>query len=273
MKEYYNLDELRIKPVYIEMYAPPLVWKGDSVGHIGKNDLFFWVVDGECFLTVDSQNFLVKPGQLAYLPKGKKRVYTHTSSRFVMYEMAFSATNGKENLMDILGLTEQNFVVDIPDREEMNRLFSASMRKEMYKDPLYDIGWCTNLMSIIRIYTAQRRKQNDNDSLLLRPVIEYMNENVNKSVTTAELAALVYMQPTYFIKRFKHNYGLPPINYFNRMKMYKAMGILAGSDLPIEDVASMLGFSDASYFSRLFKKHCNVTPSEYRSEFRKPFLG
>ncbi len=272
MRGFYQLEELRIKPEYLEMYAPPMVWKGDSVGHIGINDLFFWVVDGECFLTIDSQSFIVKPGQLAYLPKGKKRIYTHTSNHFVMYEMAFSITSKNENIMDILGLTEQNFVVDITDKDEMNRLFSESMRKEMYQDPLYNISWGANLMSIISIYTTERRKMNDNESLIMKPVIEYMTENISKKITTASLAALVYMQPTYFIKRFKRAYSLPPINYFNQMKMYKAMGMLAGGEAAIEDIAAMLGFSDASYFSRLFKKHCGITPSEYRTEFRKPFL-
>ena len=57
--------------------------------------------------------------------------------------------------------------------------------------------------------------------------------------------------------------------YLNRMRMYKAMGMLAGTEIPIEQIAKKTGFHDASYFSRAFKKHCKVTPSEYRAEFKR----
>ena len=89
-------------PEALYLYVPPIVWKGDSVGHMGEYDLFFWVLEGECFLRIDSQNYIIRPGQLAYLPKGKMRAYTHASERFSMYEMAFSATSDAKNLMETL---------------------------------------------------------------------------------------------------------------------------------------------------------------------------
>ena len=57
-----------------------------------KDNSFFLVLEGECFLSIDNENYIIKPGQLAYLPKGKRRAYTHISKSFSMYEMAFSAT-------------------------------------------------------------------------------------------------------------------------------------------------------------------------------------
>ncbi len=268
-KQMFMLNELSIEPVGVFLYVPPIVWKGDSVGHMGENDIFFWVLEGECFLSIDSQSYIVRPGQLAYLPKGKMRAYTHTSERFSMYEMAFVAKANGEELMDVLGLNEQNFVVDIPNKEEMSNLFESSQRKEMFKNPLYDVGWCANIINIIRIYAEERQKQSGKDNLLFKPVLEYMISNIDKPVKTAELAAIVYMQPTYFIKSFRKNYGIPPMAYLNRMRMYKAMGLLAGTENSIEQIAGAVGISDTSYFSRIFKKHCKVTPTEYRQEFRK----
>jgi len=81
----------------------------------------------------------------------------------------------------------------------------------------------------------------------------------------------VYMQPTYFIKRFGEIFGVPPLYYFNRMKIYKAMGLLAGTDLSVEEISKQLGITDTSYFTRMFKKHCSLTPTAYRAEFRKLF--
>lgn len=267
--ELLSIDKLSIEPIEICLYVPPIVWKGDSVGHIGINDLFFFVLEGECFLSVDTENYIIKPGQLAYLPKGKRRAYTHVSKRFTMYEMAFSATCGDRNLMELLGLTEDNFVVSITDTEKISSLFESSHRKEMYKNPLYDIGWCANIINIIRIYANERHKLNSSESQLFKPVLNYMSAHYNEPLKTENFASLVHMQTTYFIKRFKKTYGLPPIAYFNRMKMYKAMGMLSGTDLPIEQISKKVGITDTSYFARVFKKYCNITPSQYRAEFKK----
>ena len=268
MKDFFSVSELSVSPIDICLYVPPIVWKGDAVGHVGENDLFFYVLEGECFLSIDSESYIIRPGQLAYLPKGKVRAYTHASERFSMYEMLFSATSGGENLMELLGLSEDNFVVTIPDTEKMSKLFESSHRKELYKNPLYDIGWCANIINIIRIYAEERKKISTSQGMFFKPVIDYMSDHIGENLKTEDFASLVHMQTTYFIKRFKKNYGLPPISYFNRMKVYKAMGMLARCDMPIEQIASKLGITDTSYFARLFKKYCNVTPTKYRSEFR-----
>lgn len=265
----FKLEKLTINPGTIFLYVPPIIWKGDSVGHIGQRDLFFWVIEGECFLRIDNQNYIIRPGQLAFLPKGKVRAYTHTSPRFSMYEMGFDVTADGHNLMNILGLTEDNFVVDIPDKSSMSALFENSHRKELYKDPLYDVMWCANILNIIQIYASEQKKLSLAATSVFKKALEFMSENINQSVTIKQLASIACMQPTYFVKRFKDTYGLPPITYFNRMKIYKAMGLLAGTTDTVEQIAKKVGIYDTSYFSRLFKKYCNLTPREYRFEFNK----
>ncbi len=263
----FKLEELNIRPQNIYLYVPPVVWKGDSVGHIGENDLFFWVLEGECFLRIDSQSYIIRPGQLAFLPKGKLRAYTHASKRFSMYEMSFSADANGINLMKVLGLTEDNFVVSISDRDIMSALFESSHRKELFKNPIYDVSWCSNILSIICMYAEEHRRITPEKNSVFKKALEYMSENLNRSVCIEELASLCYMQPTYFVKKFHDALGMPPLAYFNRMRIYKAMGLLAGTKLSIEDVAREVGISDTSYFTRMFKKHCNLTPTEYRIEF------
>lgn len=268
-KQFFNLDNLTVKPIQLSLYVPPIVWKGDAYGHIGVNDLFFWVLEGECFLSIDSENYIIRPGQLAFLPKGKRRAYTHVSEHFSMYEMAFSVTSSGNNLMESLGLCGQNFVVDIPNPGEMTKLFENSSLIEFSKNPLHDLGWCANILNIIKIYADERQKHSDKKALIFKPVLEYMEKNIKNQISTDELASLVYMQNTYFIKKFNDIFGLPPISYLNRMRIYKAMGMLSGTDISVEEIAEMTGFSDASYFARVFKKQCKVPPTVYRAEFRK----
>ena len=58
---------------------------------------------------------------------------------------------------------------------------------------------------------------------------------------------------------------------YNVIKAYdgmEAMEILKKEDIPISDVSTMVGYSDHSYFCRVFKKTTGYTPSVYRRRFR-----
>ncbi len=251
------------------MFIPPMVWKGDPLGHIGGTDVFFWVLEGECFLRIDSEYSIVRAGQLAFLPKGKFRSYTHTSEQFTMYEMAFSASVDGQNLMEAFGMCDGNFVVDIENKNEMSRLFESAYRKELNKNPLYDIIWCSNILTIINIYCEARGAKKENGRLYFSEVIQYMENNLDKSVKIDDLASIVYMQSTYFIRKFKKEFGVPPLTYFSQLKLYKAMELLITTDLSVEEISFRLGISDSAYFSRFFKKICKTTPTEYRKAFQK----
>lgn len=267
--KYAVIKNLNIKPLGIFMYLPQITWKGDCVGHIGENDVFFWVLEGECFLLIDDEATIVRPGQLAYLPKGKKRMYTHASERFSMYEMAFSAEADGQNLMSFLGLTENNYVVDISDYVEMSTFFEKSYHAEMFKNPIYDVEWCANILNIIKTYAEARNAMAGNKDKFFEPVLKIMSESIDRRVTTEELAGAVYTQPTYFIRKFTKAFGISPQNYFSKLKLFRAMNLLVSTKLSVEDIARKTGMEDASYFSRFFKKNCGVTPIEYRKAFRK----
>jgi len=267
--EYSVIKELKVKPLGVYMYLPQITWKGDCVGHIGERDTFFWVLQGECFLLIDGEASIVREGQLAFLPKGKTRMYTHAGEPFVMYEMAFSAEADGKNLMEFLNLNEGNYVVDIENREEMSSFFEKSNHAEMFKNPLYDVEWCSNILNIIKTYALARADFETKDTKFFNPVLKFMSQSVSKQVSSDEFAAVLYMQTTYFIRKFTKTFGVSPQNYFRRLKLFKAMNLLVSTDLATSEISKKVGMDDPSYFSRFFKKNCGVTPGEYRKAFKR----
>ena len=91
-----------------------------------------------------------------------------------------------------------------------------------------------------------------------------MKAQLDCPITIQELAEIVHMQPTYFIRRFKQTYGHAPLTYLKSLRVHKAMEMLLNTDMTIEDIAVSLGINDVAYFSRWFKKSCGLSPSEYR---------
>ncbi|EAC9531764.1 AraC family transcriptional regulator, partial [Listeria monocytogenes] len=52
--------------------------------------------------------------------------------------------------------------------------------------------------------------------------------------------------------------------YVKKTRLDKAKELLTQSDLNLSEISEAVGYSDISYFSRIFKKECQVTPSKYR---------
>ena len=63
------------------------------------------------------------------------------------------------------------------------------------------------------------------------------------------------MQTNYFIRRFKTAYGLPPIAYLGRLRLYKTMELLASTEDSIEQISKAVGIPDTSYFARFFNQN------------------
>lgn len=63
---------------------------------------------------------------------------------------------------------------------------------------------------------------------------------------------------------FKQTYGIPPKQYFQDIRMKKAMSLLVNTDLKIADIALSVGCDCQLAFSGAFRKYIGVSPSEYR---------
>ena len=78
------------------------------------------------------------------------------------------------------------------------------------------------------------------------------------------LCGRVHLSPYYFSKLFKEQTGENFIDYLTRTRLTHAATILRSTDLSIKEISAETGYQDANYFSRLFKRWYQCTPSEYR---------
>ena len=95
-----------------------------------------------------------------------------------------------------------------------------------------------------------------------------MNKNYNRYISISELARLVYVDPAYFIRKFKNTYGVPPITFFNNIRIKKAIELLILTDDSVRTVSKKMGMEETSYFSRWFKKNSGFSPSEFRKIYK-----
>ena len=101
--------------------------------------------------------------------------------------------------------------------------------------------------------------------LRVSEVISKLEQDFNKNWTLLELAKIACMSENNLLLIFKEATGLSPIAYGINVKIKMAAMLLKSSSLNVTQIAVHCGFNDSNYFSRLFKKEFNVTPSVYRS--------
>ncbi|MGK6309419.1 GlxA family transcriptional regulator [Variovorax sp. DT-64] len=86
----------------------------------------------------------------------------------------------------------------------------------------------------------------------------------------APVAAMVRMSglpPRSFQRRFKLATGMAPLEYVHTMRIEEAKHLLETCDLPVAAVAQEVGYDDAAFFGRLFRRQVNLTPPQYRRRF------
>jgi transcriptional regulator GlxA family with amidase domain len=99
--------------------------------------------------------------------------------------------------------------------------------------------------------------------------IAYMQQNVNRPLQVAMLAAQARLSPSHFFALFKKRTGCPPMNYFIRLRMRHACRLFDSTSVSVKEAAAALGYDDPFYFSRVFKLVNKIPPSAYRRRARE----
>lgn len=94
--------------------------------------------------------------------------------------------------------------------------------------------------------------------------IDFIKRNYNRKITLDDVAANVYLSPSYFSKIFKEEMNCNFNTYLNQVRVETSKQLLADDRVSLVDVSSLVGFEDQSYFTKVFKKLTGVSPGKYR---------
>ena len=106
------------------------------------------------------------------------------------------------------------------------------------------------------------------DPVVLKAV-EFLHAHFAEPITIADLAQRCGISRSGLSARFSRALGEAPIRHLIRLRLDRAMDLLAEGRLTVSEIAYRTGFEDQAYFTRAFKKHTGLTPSGYREKFRE----
>ena len=100
----------------------------------------------------------------------------------------------------------------------------------------------------------------------IRKTIRYIRKNIDKNITIDELTEICCLSKDHFIRLFKEEMHITPVQYINQKKIEKAQLLIITDNRPVKDIAYTLSFENVSYFNRLFKRYTGLTPVMYKSK-------
>ncbi|MFI3237152.1 MAG: AraC family transcriptional regulator [Lachnospiraceae bacterium] len=128
------------------------------------------------------------------------------------------------------------------------------------------------LTLVIREHSAPLHKPHDvcsfdsvNKKYVVGQIVNYFEDHYNEKVSLDRIAENMYLSPFYISKIFKSEIGEAPIAHLINIRLEKARELLEKDEtLTVQKIAVQVGYEDAYYFSRLFKKKYGMSPSQLR---------
>lgn len=218
-------------------------------------------VDLQAYEIGPPQVFLVAPGQVHHWEAREP-----IEGTLVLFREDFLAGSGgpPEHLASIL-----DGEVMTPDARQLGRVerLLAAMRDEFASpDPSQEFA-LRNLLSLLLIECRRmaRAPGPGRPAGLAHDYLRAIATHVDASRTVAEFAAQLCVTPGHLYEVVVTHTGRTPAELLREATLREAQRLLARTSLSCAQVASALGFEDASYFSRFFRREAGITPTGFRS--------
>lgn len=208
------------------------------------------------FKTKDT-SFAVKKGDVLYIPKNLDyNQFTHGETIFAIHFINYSFSS--KNTFEILTLEDTVHIESIIT--QMYNEWKEKKQGYRYK--------CTSLFYSLIYYLNGHAVENSIGSISpnnkIKKALDYIHVHFrSEEISISTLSDMCSVSETYFRKQFKNLYSVSPNQYIINLRLENASQLLQSDLYTVAEVAEKSGFNDTKYFSRIFKKHFNMSPREF----------
>lgn len=245
--------------------------------HRHKNGLEICFLETGCQeYFIETEKFTIQGGDLFITyPNEQHGTGGTTENKGKLFWMILKRPEKRE---DYLGLS-YNYAKElfyqlliIKDRKFKSSKQTILLFKQIYQlyneksSPFIQLKMRNLIISLFIDIIAQSKKvHQEGYDLKINKIINYIHQNLYKSIKLDTLADLSCLSLSHFKHLFKQEVGMPPLEYIQREKIERAKVLIQKTDFDIKYIAYDLGFSSPSYFTVVFKQYNNMSPLEYKN--------
>lgn len=152
----------------------------------------------------------------------------------------------------------ETFGPDFSPYQELRRMTTLEQCRE----------WIVSLFQ--RVMEPSAGSRLSKASILYTAATQYIHDQyADPDLSVDRIAGHFFIDASYLRKIFKKEGEKSVSDYVFYIRMQKAKELIGGSELKLSVIAEQVGYSDANYFSKCFKKHFGMTPTEYENKKRQ----
>jgi len=175
--------------------------------------------------------------------------------------IAFAANQLMFNISHFIDM-QYDFINKLYDFRKFNNVdFQEFKSKKEVKE--FFILFVNSIMNVVRKYLPVQ------NNMLIKNACTYVLNHIDEEITLARMADHLNISKNYFCSLFKQETGTNFLEYVTKVKMEWAKLLLKEGSYKTYKVSEMLGYREASYFSRLFRKNTGCSPAEYKRQMQE----
>ncbi|UOK63094.1 AraC family transcriptional regulator [Paenibacillus sp. FSL k6-2145] len=247
-------------------------WNFPSHMHEDISEMVY-VSDGEGVIKINEHPYTVKKGDLLIYNQGV--IHEQCTSPECPLSLYYC---GIANIYSDGTQTEhiipENASPYIETKEYASRI--GELFEFMYEESSnHKTGYekiCEGLLGVLlaivqRLAQPNASQKQDSDHLAVR-IKDFLDENYLQHLKLQDMAAYFHMNPYYLSHVFKDKYDDSPIRYIVYRRMGEAKRLLTTTDMKVSEIAHILGYQNANYFTILFTKTMGESPTQYKKNER-----
>ena len=278
----YLINEKNYNPNYELLYIGKSKFENDwhSTAHFHPFTEIFFITDGKGAFYLNDQSVNVNKWDMIII--NSNCLHTEKSSlsdvplEYIVLGIDNLKLNFKENysltssdnqlkLYDIINFSKDKDII----LDYLNKLLKEIEKKEFNYEVI-----CKSLLTLFITHIIRNRKsivfiEESKEKLNLEciKIKNYIDSHYSQNITLDFLSKMTYMNKFHLVHTFSKQIGLSPINYAINKRIQESKNLLATTSYSIQDISSIVGFSNSSYFTQMFKKITGTTPKTFRYEY------
>ncbi len=258
-------ETLKVNPDFPIIFHKDTLMKDLRVSpHWHENLEILNILSGSGKIIIGTNEITVTPGDTIVINSNTMHQIVSLEDSLVFYCLIIGTELLYNFGLDITSVNIKSKVTDV----NITALFSCIHRIYNEKPVCYKPEICGNAIKIASLLVRKYQEiessssdKSDTKAEMVKLSISYMKKNFKDDITLDDIAGFVGFNKCYFCRVFKEVTGCTVISMLNTLRCEEAKHLLSSSKYNISEVAERCGFSNTSYFTKIYKKITGHLPS------------
>lgn len=230
--------------------------------------LYSW--QGRGRLTIEGRTREIPARSILFLPAGVPHHYEPLTDIWDI-RWFVPAGSGVAPLLERFGFNEARIfpIASLAALDDIHGKIHMAFQRNTEESIFFSASYTYEfLFEFYKQYCNQTSSRSVQYRKRLVPVLEYIEHHLAEQLTQAKLCELIQVSPQHLCRMFHECVAMRPMEYIAKIRVAHACEMLINTQESIENIAYAVGFNNANYFGKIFRRHMSMTPGEYRLRHR-----